>query len=75
MVIYQVWDHDPMASSMGADYIARTFFSKADAEAEVKQRNDAWRKDFESTAQNGKARAVREPWNWRHARLTEATVD
>lgn len=74
MTIYEVWDHDPMASSMGRDYIAARYFDRDKADADASARNSAWRADFERTAQDGKRRVVTEPWCWQHARVVAVEV-
>lgn len=75
MKIYELWDHDPMASSMGADYLAKTFAKREDAEAERDRRNAAAKARFVKEAQNGRRRAESEPWNWQHARVEERVLE
>ncbi len=73
MEVFQVWDHDSMASAMGEDYIADTYANRSDAEAEVERRNELSRQHWIANAYDGEAR-LKETWNWKHARLVVVTL-
>ncbi len=74
MTIYQVWDYDPMASSMGGNYCAATFREQTEAFAECERRNVEWREHFIKIARCGEQRADLEPWNWRYAYIREGEL-
>jgi len=73
MKIFHVYDHDSMASSMGADYLAESYARRSDAEAEVERRNVARKNYWIKNAHNGRDR-LHETWNWKHARLVEGIL-
>lgn len=66
MKVYLVWDYDSMDDD---EYLAEIYTKQEDALAEVKRRNDRWRAYWAKTC--GEARALAEPWNWRHAKMRE----
>lgn len=75
MTIYEVWDHDAMDGSMGSDYIAARYMSRDAADADANQRNHDSRLRFERNATNGKDRAERETWCWKHAYVKVVEVN
>jgi hypothetical protein len=58
-----------MDGSHGRDYLAGSYASREDAEAEVDRRNEAHKQRWISGAWNGATR-LDETWNWKHARMS-----